>query len=191
MPIDPATSSAELKEDLIAQIPKLRAFAMSLCGNPDRADDLVQETFIKAWGHLGSFVEGSNLVAWLFTILRNVYFTQHRKRRREVPDIDGAYSDRLSVAPGQNAHMDMLDFRAALARLSAEQRAALVLICAAGHTYDEAAQICDCAVGTVKSRVSRARAELAAMLSVRSGADFYQAADWAAPMDATARSASP
>jgi RNA polymerase sigma-70 factor (ECF subfamily) len=184
---NPTISSKQLKADLIAQIPKLRAFAMSLSGNADRADDLVQETLVKAWGHLGSFTEGSNLVAWLFTILRNVYYNQYRKRRREVSDTDGVFAERLAVAPAQNAHMDMLDFRFALARLSADQRAALILVCAAGHSYDEAARICNCAVGTVKSRVSRARAGLAAMLSVKSSAEFVQAADWATTMDPTLR----
>jgi RNA polymerase sigma-70 factor (ECF subfamily) len=172
-----------LKDDLIAQIPKLRAFAISLSGDADRADDLVQETLVKAWSHLGSFVEGTNLIAWLFTILRNVYFSQYRKRRREVPDTDGIFSARLAVAPTQVAHMDMLDVRAALKRLPAAQREALILICAAGYSYDEAAIICDCAAGTIKSRVSRARAELAAALSVSSGADFGRM-EWTAALDA-------
>ena len=85
----PAAASAKMKADLIAVIPNLRAFAVSLCGNPDRADDLVQETLVKAWSNLGSFVEGTNLPAWLFTILRNIYYSEYRKRRREVADSDG------------------------------------------------------------------------------------------------------
>jgi RNA polymerase sigma-70 factor (ECF subfamily) len=157
-----------LKSDLIASIPKLRAFAISLSGNADRADDLVQETLVRAWSHLDSFVEGSNLGAWLFTILRNTYFSDFRKRRREVADVDGEIVGRLAVAPGQNAHMDLLDFRAALARLPADQREALILIGAAGHSYQDAATICGCAVGTIKSRVNRARRRLAGLLSVKS-----------------------
>src|ERR1019366_1047979 len=163
-------------------IPNLRAFAMSLCGNPDRADDLVQETLVKAWGNLDSFVEGSNLGAWLFTILRNGYFSEFRKRRREVSDSDGEIVGRLTVAPGQDPHMDMLDFRAALARLPADQPEALVLIGAAGHSYDEAADICGCPVGTIKSRVSRARLHLAEMLFVQSGADLFPASTWPATL---------
>ena len=104
----------KLKAELIASIPRLRAFGVSLCGSADRADDLVQETLVKAWANLGSFAEGSNLRAWLFTILRNAYFSQYRKRRREVPDTDGVFSGRLVAAPGQTAHMDLLDLRIAL-----------------------------------------------------------------------------
>lgn len=165
----PASSSAQLKADLISRIPKLRAFAMSLCGNADRADDLVQETLAKAWGKLDSFVEGTDLGAWLFTILRNGYFSEFRKRRREVSDSEGKIVGRVAVAPGQDIHMDMLDFRAALAQLSAEQREALILIGAAGYSYDEAAEICCCAVGTIKSRVNRGRGRLAEMLFIHSG----------------------
>ncbi len=176
MPPFSASSSEQLKAELIARIPNLRAFAISLCGNADRADDLVQETLVKAWGHLGSFNEGSNLGGWLFTILRNTYFSQFRKRRREVPDSDGVVVGRLAVAPGQTAHMDMLDFRAALAQLPADQREALILIGAAGHSYHEAAMICGCAVGTIKSRVSRARRRLVELLSVPSGSEFCSVA---------------
>jgi RNA polymerase sigma-70 factor (ECF subfamily) len=159
------TASATLKADLIASIPKLRAFGMSLCGNADRADDLVQETLVKAWAHLGTFTGGSNLMAWLFTILRNGYFTQFRKRRREVSDADGVYSGRLATGPGQTAHMDLLDLRIALAQLPADQRETLVLIGGAGHSYEEAATICGCAIGTIKSRVNRARRRLAELLA--------------------------
>lgn len=185
-----ATSSAQLKADLIARIPNLRAFAISLCGDADRADDLVQETLAKAWRSLGSFVEGTNLCAWLFTILRNTYFSEFRKRRREVADTDGIFAGKLAVAPGQTAHMDLLDFRTALARLPADQREALILVGAAGHSYDEAAKICDCAVGTIKSRVSRARSGLAEMLFVKSGADFCQGGDWATMIEASSNYAS-
>jgi RNA polymerase sigma-70 factor (ECF subfamily) len=191
MPPCPASSNAQLKADLIGHIPSLRAFAISLCGNADRADDLVQETLVKAWEHIASFIEGTNLIAWLFTILRNVYFSQYRKRRREVSDTDGVFAGRLAVAPRQTAHMDMLDFQAALTRLPADQREALILICAAGHSYDEAAKICGCAVGTIKSRVSRARAGLAALLSVKSGADFCQVIDWTATLDTASKYAMP
>jgi RNA polymerase sigma-70 factor, ECF subfamily len=177
MPPIPETSDAQLKCDLIGSIPHLRAFAISLSGNADRADDLVQETLVKAWLHLGSFAEGSNLRAWLFTILRNTYFSQYRKRRSEVPDIDGMFANMLAVAPRQNHHMDLLDIRVALAQLPPDQREALILVGAAGHTYDEAANICGCAIGTIKSRVSRARCRLAELLSPQAGADLCLAGE--------------
>jgi RNA polymerase sigma-70 factor (ECF subfamily) len=144
----------------------LRAFAVSLCGDKERADDLVQETLFKAWNHLDSFKEGTNLKAWLFTILRNTYFSERRKRRREVEDADGTYAARLSTQPAQHGHMDMQDFRAALTRLPDDQREALVLVGAAGFSYEEAADISGCAVGTIKSRVNRARNRLAGMLGL-------------------------
>jgi len=178
MPPLTASSNTQLKAEVIAQIPRLRAFALSLSSNPDRADDLVQETIVKAWRHLGSFAEGSNLGAWLFTILRNSYFSDYRKRRREVQDSDGYFAGELCVAPSQNVHMDLLDFRSALAQLPADQREALIMIGAAGYSYEEAAGICHCAVGTIKSRVSRARGRLAELLSVQSGAEFCSPVVW-------------
>ena len=145
---------------MLAQLPTLRAFAVSLCGNFDRADDLVQETLLKAWQHLDKFEEGTNLRAWLFTILRNSYFSELRKRHREVEDVDGKMTASLSVAPAQQGHLDMQDFRKALSTLPADQREALVLVGAAGMSYEEAAGVAQCAVGTIKSRVNRARTKL-------------------------------
>jgi RNA polymerase sigma-70 factor (ECF subfamily) len=155
------TISAQLQTDLVGEIPNLRAFAISLCGNRDRADDLVQETLVKAWSNLATFVEGTNMPAWLFTILRNVFYSEYRKRRREVADSDGAIAAKLTTGPAQNDHMDFLDFHAALQKLPVEQREALILVGAAGFSYEEAAETCGCAVGTMKSRVSRARSGLA------------------------------
>ena len=137
-PADPI-ASAEITADILAVIPNLRAFAVSLCGNLDRADDLVQETLVKAWSKLGSFVEGTNLRAWLFTILRNIYYSEYRKRRREVADSDGAIAGKLATAPAQNSYMDMLDFREALQHLPTDQREALILIGGSGLSYEEAA----------------------------------------------------
>lgn len=154
------------KADLIAAIPSLRAFAVSICGNSDRADDLVQETLVKAWGSLGSFAEGTNLTAWLFTILRNIYYSEYRKRRREAPDPDGAIAARLVAPDSQHAHMDFLDFRDALQKLPLDQREALILVAASGMSYEEAAEICGCAPGTMKSRVNRARNRLAEIMSL-------------------------
>lgn len=176
-------ASPQLKADLLGAIPNLRAFAVSLCGNPDRADDLVQETLVKAWSNLGSFVEGTNMPAWLFTILRNIYYSEYRKRRREVADSEGAIAARLATAPAQNGHMDFLDFREALQKLPADQREALVLIGASGMSYEEAAGICNCAVGTMKSRVNRARNRLIELLSIGSSSDFSSDANWQTGLD--------
>ena len=175
----PSKPTKSLRSDLLSVVPNLRAFAVSLCGNPDRADDLVQETLVKAWSNFDSFVEGTNLPAWLFTILRNIYYSEYRKRRREVSDSDGLHAARLASAPAQTGHMDFLDFREALQRLPHDQREALILIGASGLSYEEAAAVCNCAVGTMKSRVNRARNRLAEMLTVASGAEFGQASDWA------------
>ena len=161
--------SASLRDALVAEMGNLRAFGVSLCGDKERADDLVQETLFKAWNHLDSFKEGTNLKAWLFTILRNTYFSERRKRKREVEDADGSYAARLSTHPEQHGHMDMQDFRAVLVRLPDDQREALVLVGAAGFSYEEAAEICGCAVGTIKSRVNRARNRLADMLGLAEG----------------------
>lgn len=158
--------SQGLRDDLVGQIGSLRAFAVSLCGDRERADDLVQETLFKAWNHLDSFKEGTNLKAWLFTILRNTYFSERRKRKREVEDADGGYAARLASRPEQPGHMDMRDFQAALARLPDDQREALILVGAAGFSYEEAADVSGCAVGTIKSRVNRARNRLADMLEL-------------------------
>lgn len=162
------------KDALLAEIPSLRAFAVSLTGNMDRADDLVQDTLMKAWGAFEGFTEGSNLRAWLFTIMRNAFFSQYRKRRREVEDVDGVMAAQLTSDPEQPSHMDLVDFQAALATLPSDQREALILIGASGFTYEEAAEICDCAVGTIKSRVNRARQRLMQTLSIGSAADFAQ-----------------
>lgn len=175
----PPKVNKSLRSDLLSVVPNLRAFAVSLCGNPDRADDLVQETLVKAWSNFDSFVEGTNLPAWLFTILRNIYYSEYRKRRREVSDSDGIHAARLASAPAQTGHMDFLDFREALQKLPHDQREALILIGASGLSYEEAAAVCNCAVGTMKSRVNRARNRLAEMLTVSSGAEFGQTGDWA------------
>ena len=159
-------------DDLVALIPNLRAFAFSLCGQHERADDLVQETLLKAWSHLDSFQEGTNLRAWLFTILRNSFFSDMRKRRREVEDADGKKAESLSVAPAQQGYVDMQDLRKALDLLPPHQREALVLVGAAGMSYEEAAEIAECAVGTIKSRVNRARAKLCEHFGVDGAAAF-------------------
>jgi RNA polymerase sigma-70 factor (ECF subfamily) len=157
---------------MLAQIPKLRAFAYSLCGHSELADDMVQEALLRAWDHLDSFQEGTNLRAWLFTILRNAYFSDLRKRRREVGDTDGNKAAMLSVAPAQHGHLDMLDLQKALALLPPDQREALVLVAAAGLSYDEVAKIAQCPIGTIKSRANRARAKLTQILGITDLDDF-------------------
>jgi RNA polymerase sigma-70 factor (ECF subfamily) len=149
----------------------------------DRADDLVQETLMKAWSNLGSFTEGSNMSAWLFTILRNIFYSEYRKRRREVADPEGQIAAKLATAPSQSGHMDLLDFREALQKLPPDQREALILVGASGLSYEEAASICNCAVGTMKSRVNRARNRLADLLAVRSGGEFGIDSEWQASFE--------
>ena len=154
----------ELRDDILASVPSLRAFAISLSGNGDRADDLVQETLLRALANIDSFQPGSNLPAWLFTILRNLFRSDYRKRRREVEDAEGNYAKTLKSQPGQNAHLEFEEFRAALDKLPQDQREALILVGASGFSYEDAAAICGCAVGTIKSRVGRARAALTTMI---------------------------
>lgn len=161
-----ARTDSPPKQELLQAIPALRAFAISLSGKADRADDLVQETLMKAWANMASYAPGTNLRAWLFTILRNIFYSQYRKRRREVEDADGHMAARLSSAPEQNGHMDFVDFREALQKLPPDQREALILIGASGLSYEEAAKVCDCAVGTIKSRVNRARSRLVELLGL-------------------------
>ena len=159
-------------DELRAAIPNLRAFAMSLCGNRDYADDLVQDTLVRAWGKMDRFEAGTNLHAWLFTILRHVFYSDRRKRVREVEDADGSYASRLNATPTQGARLDLEDLERALMKLSADQREALILVGVEGFTYEEAAEIAGCVVGTIKSRVNRARTRLAALLYVESESDL-------------------
>ena len=158
------TARATFRQQLLASIPKLRAFALSLASHADHADDLVQETLMKAWNHQQSFQEGTNIKAWLFTILRNEYFSQLRKRKREVEDADGDYAAGVMTPGGQESQLDMADLRLALQQLPDDQREAVVLVGASGFSYQEVAEICRVPVGTVKSRVNRARTKLALLL---------------------------
>ena len=166
----PLTDS--LRDDILASVPSLRAFAISLSGNGDRADDLVQETLLRAIANIDSFQPGSNLPAWLFTILRNLFRSDYRKRRREVEDAEGNYAKTLKTQPAQNAHLEFEEFRTALDKLPQDQREALILVGASGFSYEDAAAICGCAVGTIKSRVNRARSKLSALLYVDGAEDF-------------------
>lgn len=160
------------KRTLLATLPNLRAFAVSLSGRQDRADDLVQDTIMKAWANQASFTPGTNMKAWLFTILRNEFYSQMRKRGREVQDTDGVFSGNLSSHPEQYGRLDLQDFKKALDRLPEDQREAILLVGAAGFAYEEAAEVCGCAVGTIKSRVSRARNRLQELLGITGEGDF-------------------
>lgn len=181
----------EFRQELLAAIPSLRAFAFSLFGRNDGADDLVQETLVKAWAHHASFQLGTNLRAWLHTILRNEFYSRMRKRGREVADVDGAFSRNIGVPPDQLGHLHMSDMHAALAQLPSEQRESLLLVAASGFSYEEAATICDVAVGTIKSRVNRARSKLADTLNITGenefGPDAMTEAILARPLQSSAR----
>jgi RNA polymerase sigma-70 factor, ECF subfamily len=165
-------SLEQVKTGLIKALPNLRAFAVSLCGNVERADDLVQETMLKAFKNIDSFEEGTNLKAWLFTILRNTYFSDRRRLKREVEDADGIHASRMAVHPEQDGHMAMRELQDALKLLPDDQREALILVCAAGMSYEEAAEISGCAIGTIKSRVNRARAKLSELMGITSAQEF-------------------
>lgn len=164
--------SSAFKNELLEIIPNLRAFAMSLTKASDRADDLVQETLMKAWNKHELFQEGTNLKAWTFTIMRNEFYSQMRKKGREVQDSEGIFASQMAVHPAQQGHMDMKDFRTALEQLPEDQREALVLVGANGFSYEEAAEIAGVAVGTMKSRVSRARTRLMTDLELEDDGEY-------------------
>lgn len=159
------TLADDMTESLIAALPMLRAFARSLCGDRVRADDLVQETVARALANRDKFTPGTNLNAWLVTILRNHFYSEGRKRRREVEDADGQFAGTLADLPSQEGHLEMADFLKALSTLADEQREALILVGASGFSYEDAAEICGVRVGTIKSRVSRARVRLLEILA--------------------------
>ncbi len=156
--------ASEFKKELTDVIPHLRAFARGLCGRPDVADDLVQEALMKAWAAQERFQPGTSMRAWTFVILRNAYLTDMRRNRFRA-DYDETVAERILTAPAsQEGPLHLSDMHRALLTLPPERREALLLVGAGGFSYEEAAQICDCAVGTIKSRVGRARAALTSML---------------------------
>jgi RNA polymerase sigma-70 factor, ECF subfamily len=164
-------TSKGIHQDLVAAMPNLRAFAISLCGDVTTANDLVQETLTKAWANREKFTPGTNFKAWLFTILRNTYFSDLRRSRREIQDVDGEHAALLSSPPEQQGHLDLKDFVRALEQVSPDQREALILVGGEGFSYEEAAAVCGCAVGTVKSRVNRARNKIAEIMAITSISD--------------------
>ena len=166
-PAPPKRTASErraFKRELTEVVPHLRAFARGLCGRPDMADDLVQETLLKAWAAQDRFEPGTSMRAWTFVILRNAYLTDMR-RNRFRGEYDEIAAERILVAPaGQEEPIHLSDMHRALLTLPAERREALLLVGAGGFSYEEAATICGCAVGTIKSRVGRARAALSSMI---------------------------
>jgi len=169
LPIEPmehvALSDSEFKSQLAAVIPHLRAFGRSISGSRDLADDLVQETLMKAWAARQRFQAGTNMRAWTFIILRNLYLSQMR-RARFKGEWDDLVADRLLAAPAsQDRHVELGDMQRALLHLPQPQREALILVGAGGFAYEEAAEICGVAVGTIKSRVARGRVALETIMN--------------------------
>lgn len=154
------------RNELVEHLPAMRAFAISLTRNIAVADDMVQDTLVKAWTNIDKFEEGSNMRAWLFTILRNTYYSSRRKTNREVADVDGILTESVAVKPAHDGHLQMHDFRNALAQLNDEQREALLLVGASGFSYEEAGEMCGVAAGTIKSRTNRARTRLAELMGL-------------------------
>ncbi len=157
---------------MLAAVPDMRAFALSLCHRRDRVDDLVQEALLRAISNIQSFRPGTNMKAWLFTILRNNFINECRKNHHEVSDVEGYFVGTMTSQPEQEMRIQFDDFRDALAQLPDDQREAVVLVGAAGLSHEEAAKICRCAVGTIKSRVYRGRMRLAELMSVAGSQDF-------------------
>lgn len=178
--VDSGAHSAAFREALIREMPGLRAFAVSLAGSFHQADDLLQDTLLKAWSSADSFTPGTNMRAWLFTILRNTYYSLYRRRGREVQDTDGVYSGRVATPPNQDGALDLADFQAALSKLPPEHRDVLLMVGASGFSYEEAAQICGVAVGTIKSRLNRARARLAELLGIKDAGDLGEGGQYEA-----------
>lgn len=158
--------AADWRTGVMALIPSLRAFAWSLSRNGSDADDLVQDTLTKAWAYRDRYEAGTNLRAWLFTILRNTWYSAVSKRRREVADEDGRHAAGLVSEGAQEWSADLRDLQVALSRLPPEHREAIIMVGAAGLSYEEAAEIAGCALGTIKSRVNRARIRLAKALDL-------------------------
>jgi RNA polymerase sigma-70 factor, ECF subfamily len=159
-------------DGILASVPSLRSFAISLTRATDQAEDLVQETVLRAISKQQQFEAGTSLQAWLFTILRNQFFSDHRKAVREVEDVDGSYAATMIAMPDQEDRIMIQDLEAALGKLPPGQRDAIVLVGADGLSYEEAAQALGCAVGTVKSRVNRARRSLAQVISLAGEEDI-------------------
>lgn len=159
-------SAMHPRDEIINFLSPLRAFAISLSGNTAAADDLVQDTIVKAWSNIDKFQPGTNMQAWLFTILRNTFYSDRRKHRREVPDPDGLHAASLFELPAHDGKLAFRDFHRAFSQLSAEHREVLILVGASGFSTEQTAEMIGIAVGTVKSRTSRARKRLAILMGL-------------------------
>ena len=161
-----ALAPTDPRDEIVTHLPALRAFARGLTGNVTSADDLVQDTVLKAWSKFDQFKEGTNLRAWLFTILRNTFLSQQRKRAKEVSDSTGSFAAKLASKPDHDGRMALQELNDALKTLPVEQREALLLVGALGFSVEEAAETCGCASGTIKSRANRGRKTLAELLNL-------------------------
>ncbi len=168
-PAAPPPRPADPREEILGHLPSLRAFALSLCRDATLADDLVQDTLLKAWQKFHLYQQGTQLRAWLFTILRNNFYSGLRKQGREVSDSDGAMTEQLASKPHHDGHLALAELQDALDRLPTEQREALILVGALGFSVEEAAETCGCAPGTIKSRANRGRRAIAEMLQLGRG----------------------
>ncbi|MGE4373352.1 MAG: sigma-70 family RNA polymerase sigma factor [Xanthobacter sp.] len=171
-PHERTDSVADPRNQVVALLPALRAFARALTRGRSEADDLVQETLLKALSNIDKFEPGTNMRAWLFTILRNSFYTDIRKRRRESDGLAHLAGQSHHAGPEQEWALTLKSVEEALTRLPDDQREALVLVGAAGLSYEEAANVCGCAVGTIKSRVNRARAKLLTLMGAEETADM-------------------
>ncbi len=181
---DPATGPVNIaldrtgpRDEITRYLSPMRAFAISLTRNITVADDLVQDTIVKAWTHIDKFQAGTNMQAWLFTILRNTFYSDLRKRRNIVADPDGIHAATLYVKPDHNGRLLFGDFQRAFDKLSPEHREVLILIGASGFSCEEASDMMGVAVGTVKSRTSRARKRLAELMGMAEGEDVLSGVD--------------
>lgn len=160
------------REEIVEHLQALRAFAISLARSPTLADDLVQDTVVKAWSNFENFQPGTKMRAWLFTILRNNYYSHFRKYGREIEDVDGVHAARLAVKPSHDGKLMLDEVLAAFDQISVEQREVLLLVGASGFTYEEAAEMCGVSLGTIKSRMNRGRTALSALLGFGDDPDF-------------------
>ena len=173
----PDATPDDPRDEITHYLSSMRAFAISLTRNVTAADDLVQDTIVKAWTHIDKFQAGTNMQAWLFTILRNTFYSTMRKHRREVPDPEGVHAATLFVKPDHDGRLAYNDFQRAFDKLSPEHREVLILIGASGFTCEQAAEMMGVAVGTVKSRTSRARKRLGELMGLAEGEDVLSGVD--------------
>lgn len=169
---DPANPDCgDPRDALLEHLSALRAFAITLTRNASTADDLVQDSIVKGWTNFDKYTPGTNLKAWLFTILRNTFYSAHRKQKREVADPDGLHAGALAVRPDHDGRLVFAEFERAFDQLQPEHREVLILVGVSGFSVEEAAEMMGVAVGTIKSRTSRARKRLSGLMGLAEGED--------------------